>query len=77
MENQTLDLEILDKAGVCELLRISTRTLEQHVLSGIFPPPVRRGKSCYWSKRATTEWHLREFSAQEAWRPKKTLRDIR
>lgn len=72
---EALDIEVLDKAAVCAMLQIAVRTLDLKVQRGEFPPPVRRGRRHFWSREVVLEWHRREFAAQAAWRPKKTLQE--
>lgn len=59
----------LKKAEVCAELGISLRTLDNLVLTGQFPPGVRIGKFCFWSRVVLQRWGQREFAVQEAWRP--------
>lgn len=59
--------ELLDKASLCQRLKISPRTVENMVKAGTFPPPVRVGKCVYWSEVAVCTWQRRLFAAQEAW----------
>lgn len=59
----------LKKAEVCAELGISMRTLDNLVLASRFPPGVRIGKYCFWSRVVLQRWGQREFAVQEAWRP--------
>lgn len=60
---------LLKKANVCERLGLSSRTLENLVKAGDFPPPVRMGKYVYWTDKVLEKWITRMFGPQEAWRP--------
>lgn len=59
---------LLTKDVVCARLSVSPRCLETMVRDGSFPPPVRIGKTVYWSQVAFEKWLLNAFSAQENWR---------
>lgn len=65
----TATTNLLKKTDVCAQLGISPRTLENMVTSRQFPPGVRVGKWCFWSCKVLEDWHRRQFSLQEAWRP--------
>jgi predicted DNA-binding transcriptional regulator AlpA len=67
MNSESKSLRTYPKAAVCDLLNISSRTLENMVKAGKFPPPVRLGKQVYWSEVAVQKWQVRLFSAQDAW----------
>jgi len=67
--NQVTLPALLDKAGLCEQLSLSPRTLEYMVARGEFPPPVRIGKKVYWSEAAVRSWQRKMFSCQESWVP--------
>lgn len=59
----------IDKASVCQRLRIAPRTLEYMVDHGEFPRGEKFGKSVYWSEKALNNYLRLRFAAQEAWRP--------
>jgi predicted DNA-binding transcriptional regulator AlpA len=59
----------LKKSEVCAELGISPRTLDNLVLRNQFPPGVRIGKWCYWSRSVIERFHERAFNAQENWSP--------
>lgn len=58
---------VLSKKEVCAQLRVSTRTVENMVKAGEFPPAVKIGKSVYWSETAVLRWQQNRFAEQEAW----------
>jgi len=62
-------MKILNKQEVCEFLAIKPRCLEGMVAARKFPPPVRIGKSNYWSEESLLEWRKIFFMAQNSWRP--------
>ncbi len=58
---------LLNKAQLCKRLTLSSRTVENMVREGRFPPPVRIGKQVYWSAKAVAGWQKALFTAQENW----------
>ena len=60
---------LLSKKTLCARLSLSTRTLENMVAAGQFPPGVRIGKFVYWTETVVATWQKRVFGVQEAWRP--------
>lgn len=67
-ETETISAR-LKKAEVCAELGVSPRTLENLVKAKRFPPAVRVGRWSYWGRKALEDWHRRQFSIQDAWRP--------
>lgn len=61
---------LLSKAALSSRLNMSTRTIENMVSAGEFPPGVRVGKFVYWCDSSVTAWQQRKFGPQLAWRPK-------
>jgi predicted DNA-binding transcriptional regulator AlpA len=57
------------KSEVCARIGISPRCLENMIIAGAFPPPVRLGKYVLWSDKAVDFWIQDRFREQEAWRP--------
>lgn len=78
MKNQTEDYSdvpadqdaLLDKQQAARTLGISTRTVDNLVKGGDFPPGVRIGRFLYWSQRTIATWRRNQFASQERWRPR-------
>lgn len=62
-------LTLLNKKSLTERLGVSTRTVENLVAAGQFPPGVRIGRFVYWSETVVEAWQKRLFAVQEGWRP--------
>jgi predicted DNA-binding transcriptional regulator AlpA len=65
----SITASLLSKAALAVRLSLSTRTIENMVKAGQFPPGVRVGRYVYWTEAAVTAWHTRVFSVQLGWRP--------
>lgn len=53
--------ELLTKKEVAQLLRVTTRTVENYVSKALLPPPVKVGGKALWSAQA-----IADFVAQGA-----------
>ena len=62
--------QLLTKDAVCSRLHVSPRCLENMVRGDLFPPPVRIGKTVYWSEVALEKWLATAFARQEEWSPR-------
>jgi predicted DNA-binding transcriptional regulator AlpA len=65
----TLNLNLLTKENVCELLSISPRGLFNMVAQKRFPAPLRIGKRDFWSTECIERWRETLCEVQGKWRP--------
>ena len=54
--SESSDAQLLKIGDVCELLKISKRSVWRLISAGQFLPPIRVGRSVRWRRAEVEEW---------------------